>query len=77
MSKCKGANLNSLNSSEMMNNMCNNSDEPCNSVNQILMPTLQLCSSVMSTHCYTSHISSIPLPKFSGDSQELIYFHFE
>ena len=50
--------------------MPNNSKETSNSVNQ-LMPTLQPFSAGMSTYCYTSHRSSIPLPKFSGDLQEL------
>ena len=51
MSKHKSNDSNSLNLSKIMNNISNNSDEPNNSVNQLLMPTFQPYSTGMSTHC--------------------------
>ena len=68
MSKRKGNNSNSL------NNLSNNSDKPNNSVNQLLMPTLQPYRSGLASHCYTTHKPSILLPKFSGDPQELNFY---
>ena len=72
MSKRKGTN--SLNLSELINSMPNNSNENTNSANQLIMPTLQPFHAGTSTHYYASHRSSIPLPKFSGDPQELTLF---
>ena len=76
MSKFKDNNSNSLNISKIMNNISNNSDEHNHSVNQFLMPVLQPYSSGMSSHCYILHRSTIQLPKFSSDPQELNLFRF-